>query len=152
MWAGTTTALPSTSCTILLKSAPPVWAGTEIRAVSLQALQLKSAPPVWAGTGLRTDHVFESELKSAPPVWAGTHRAGSIGSGSCHLNPPRPCGRGHCLEDVTAVKPLLKSAPPVWAGTLHRRPLNRRTRSLKSAPPVWAGTKARNRDTAIDGT
>ena len=57
---------------ILLKSAPPVWAGTVIRALPVYLGLLKSAPPVWAGTGRRDQYQQLVSLKSAPPVWAGT--------------------------------------------------------------------------------
>ena len=80
---------------VLLKSAPPVWAGTpslprrSVRTSYLNpprpcgrgqlpdvgsscTVSLKSAPPVWAGTVPTVHPVPSKALKSAPPVWAGT--------------------------------------------------------------------------------
>ena len=34
---------------------------------------LKSAPPVWAGTRIGLQRAIHGILKSAPPVWAGTN-------------------------------------------------------------------------------
>ena len=102
----------------VLKSAPPVWAGTLLAQTmysqsfhlnpprpcgrgqdtfckAFKLNTLKSAPPVWAGTNSVFVIVFIFKLKSAPPVWAGTHQGHAYHLSSIHLNPPRPCGRGH---------------------------------------------------------
>ena len=101
---------------------------------------LKSAPPVWAGTEQLTNWAYQEKLKSAPPVWAGTGRSTSGPRSLCYLNPPRPCGRGLRQLSEQELKDLLKSAPPVWAGTKDIGGFVG-GHLLKSAPPVWAGTQ-----------
>ena len=39
----------------ILKSTPPVWAGTKNTGDSAEYLNLKSTPPVWAGTAWQAD-------------------------------------------------------------------------------------------------
>ena len=139
MWAGTLVDGPRRDESVL-KSAPPVWAGTrrgqdfpdydhylnpprpcgrgQLAPVKrCHGMILKSAPPVWAGTALLSVAAGSSSLKSAPPVWAGTYSSIDI------------------PQNI-----LLKSAPPVWAGTLNTLETVDLTELLKSAPPVWAGT------------
>ena len=100
---------------------------------------LKSAPPVWAGTIDGVLGVTALKLKSAPPVWAGTISTHSLVAYPVYLNPPRPCGRGLRYRLILHVRFRLKSAPPVWAGTV-LQVLSDSVDGLKSAPPVWAGT------------
>ena len=77
-----------------LKSAPPVWAGTYDAFGDYSVFRLKSAPPVWAGTMSKEARALLKKLKSAPPVWAGTGQTRPDSPDPSDLNPPRPCGRG----------------------------------------------------------
>ena len=102
---------------MILKSTPPVWAGT-LNGIRAAFFRIPLNPPRPCGRGLSGFFHKEEkhDLKSTPPVWAGTKNFADIAGG----------------ED-------LKSTPPVWAGTYagdHRAECKR----LKSTPPVWAGT------------